>query len=332
MIHRQLRRLFYTTMALVEDEETQKNGRIIIIWGSNQAPERGAAWKLCKILSSLPLRICASHICLQPEDTQINAQIYALAQFALEAVARVRIRTHVGKMKKLARLFSGIASDAVSSPKFVFPQNTITTGTVMEVKYMLQTFGIPVSTMPITDEGEVVFNSNSEKWTNRRKIERARCNALESSSVSGDDASTTTTQKVIYSPRNSDVLFGRGQAYQNHPGNIRFRSLIDEHRDAYEQASRKEKTKVAVEIIRLLHDRNGRFLKEDGAEAWIEVDGVAARQKVSSCFRSFRKLEKIPSHDPIDSLLKKRTLKDLDNDGFKYINLEPLPLTPLDFY
>jgi hypothetical protein len=209
----------------------------------------------------------------------------------------------------------------------------------MEVKYMLQTFGIPVSTMPITNEGEVIFNSHREIWANRRKIERARCrcNALESSSISGDDASTTTTLKVIYSPRNSDVLFGRGQAYQNHPGNVRFRSLIDEYRDAYEQASRKEKTKVAVEIVRLLHDRNGRFLKEDGSKGWIEVDGVAVRQKVSSCFRSFRKLEKIPSPLPIDSLLKKRTLKDLDNDSSKYIspkyiNLEPLPCTPLDYY
>ena len=92
-----------------------------------------------------------------------------------------------------------------------------------------------------------------------------------------------------------DVLLGRGRLIQEHLGNLRYRQMIDEHKDQYDSASKLEKTNIAKKVVQLVQASQGRFLKrdegEDGGGFWIEVDDETAREKVSHSFRNRRQAE-----------------------------------------
>ena len=72
---------------------------------------------------------------------------------------------------------------------------------------------------------------------------------------------------------------------------MRFRLLIDMHISEYEEAKgRAAKTEVFEKIIRIIHQSNGKFLKEDlsskNKAGWEEVvDLSTVRNKVSHAFR-----------------------------------------------
>jgi hypothetical protein len=86
----------------------------------------------------------------------------------------------------------------------------------------------------------------------------------------------------------NDVLFGRGKSFQNHPGNIWCRQLVESKLNRYETASKREKTSVANQILRSIKEKSGRFLKFEN-NRWLEVEDSAARDKISHMFRSRRR-------------------------------------------
>jgi hypothetical protein len=92
-----------------------------------------------------------------------------------------------------------------------------------------------------------------------------------------------------------DVLLGRGKSFDQHPGNLFFRSWIDRLQSQYDQApDRTSKTSICKEIVQKIHDRNGLFLQlKEGTHGknvvWMEVSDLTARNKVANCFRSFRR-------------------------------------------
>ena len=92
-------------------------------------------------------------------------------------------------------------------------------------------------------------------------------------------------------PQPNDVLFGRGRNVQDHPGNLRLHQLIENNRTRYEDAPKWEKTVIASEIVAIIKEENGRFLKAvsgSGNKKFIVQDSEAARDKVSHTFRSRR--------------------------------------------
>jgi hypothetical protein len=146
----------------------------------------------------------------------------------------------------------------------------ITTGSQSEVSYSLQSFGIPASIFPLTEKGEVTNDYNREMWEKRRTLERAK-------------------QKVVRVgvPGRNDVLLGRGKGFQQHIGNVRYRHLIEEHLTQYESVSKIGKKELTEEVVEIIKEASGRFLKEDSA-GWAEVGDDVARFKVSHAFRSMR--------------------------------------------
>ena len=96
----------------------------------------------------------------------------------------------------------------------------------------------------------------------------------------------------IHVPSAFDVLFGKGTPFQDHPGNIRFRSKILEHQKRYEKAGRGEKLRVAQAIVGIIIQNGGMFLKPDSMGSWVSVDNNTARAKVSYSFRTARKMSK----------------------------------------
>jgi hypothetical protein len=168
-------------------------------------------------------------------------------------------------------------------------------GNTTELRYTLQTFGIPVAGMPIDENGTRTSDHDYNFWQNRNKAERQQHTARTSNSVPNAVTSSAPESRNngishVATPGNNDVLLGRGKSFQDHAGNVRFRYLIEQHHGDYETAIKNEKTAVALTILRLVHERGGRFLTASEL-GWVEVDDVSAREKIASCFRSYRKVK-----------------------------------------
>ena len=58
------------------------------------------------------------------------------------------------------------------------------------------------------------------------------------------------------------VVLGRGNPYQQYPGNLRLAQIIDEHRVAYNTSDKANKTVISKRIVELVKESNGRFLKK----------------------------------------------------------------------
>lgn len=104
-----------------------------------------------------------------------------------------------------------------------------------------------------------------------------------------------------------DVLCGREKFSFGHCGNKRFRVVIDMHRDRYQNTTLKEeKTQIIMDIIRLIEESGGRFLKrsEDYHDCWCVAGFQCSREKVSHALRS-NKHRKRKTTKPNQTMFKK---------------------------
>ena len=84
----------------------------------------------------------------------------------------------------------------------------------------------------------------------------------------------------------NDVLCGRGGGTNVHPGNRRFRDLINANRRAYLKARKNDKPAISRSIVRTIREMNGRFLKKDEKSGlWFEIGDDGAREKTSQALR-----------------------------------------------
>ena len=103
----------------------------------------------------------------------------------------------------------------------------------------------------------------------------------------------------IAKPTEHDVLCGRGGGTNNHPGNVKFRLLINDYKLRYLAASKVDKPKVARDVVDAWRSLNppGRFLARKGdskkgpgsvkadGNVWYDVGDKKAREKASQCLR-----------------------------------------------
>lgn len=75
----------------------------------------------------------------------------------------------------------------------------------------------------------------------------------------GDDSSQKATTRIatadwplrgIKEPHENDVLYGRGGGTNHHPGNKRYRKMVEDRKLDYVNSKRLDKPMVALEIIR----------------------------------------------------------------------------------
>ena len=96
----------------------------------------------------------------------------------------------------------------------------------------------------------------------------------------------------ISEPTNNDCLFGRGGGTNHHPGNKKFRELVDKRKDEYKAAKKSDKAIVAMEIITNWRAQSppGRFLKlEENTKLYNDVGDDKAREKTSQALREKEK-------------------------------------------
>lgn len=92
----------------------------------------------------------------------------------------------------------------------------------------------------------------------------------------------------------NDVLLGRGGFTNHFPGNRSFRQLIIQNQLRYYLASKASKPLIADQILKIVRSRNGRFLKKNENDVWIDVGDNRAKEKVAQALREkgpeFKKL------------------------------------------
>lgn len=109
-----------------------------------------------------------------------------------------------------------------------------------------------------------------------------------------------------YKPCATDVLCGRGKEYYHHPGNKRFRSLVELSLPGYTNAPNKlHKTMIVKGIIETIRESGSGFVREMEDGSWVEIGDHCAREKVGQTFRQLR-----PS-----SALRKKALKKSKSDS-----------------
>ena len=98
-------------------------------------------------------------------------------------------------------------------------------------------------------------------------------------------------KSFISQPHQHDVLGGRGNSSNMHPGNIMFRDLVMQDHAKYSLASNAEKKNIASQIIDTIKNKNppGRFLTQDKETgAWICMSSEKASQKVCQRLREYK--------------------------------------------
>jgi hypothetical protein len=130
---------------------------------------------------------------------------------------------------------------------------------------------------------------------------RERYAALRNHQIRFEDAIDPNAERV-YKLHKSDVVFGRGRGFQDHPGNQRMRDMIEKYKTQYHSLKREGKRKLVESVYKEIKDGGGRFLKKLNGEyeedIWVVVDRPIAFQKVSHTMRC-----------------RKSIIKQLDGDG-----------------
>jgi hypothetical protein len=120
----------------------------------------------------------------------------------------------------------------------------------------------------------------------------------------------------------TDVLCGRDKLSHAHCGNKRFRDIIGMNREAYQTApSRERKTSITCQIVSIVREFGGRFLRvDDATREWVDIGDTHAREKVSHALRNakdpnrprIRKRRAVRIHvpSPEEDALFEETLRD----------------------
>ena len=127
-----LKACVYVWLMLVEDEENQKRGLVLLMFQMGSLDvgisSRTMARELPRVLSWLPLRVCALHFCTENDFVAFS---FRASVVAAPADVRARHRCH--------------------------------NGTYTEIMYSLLGYGIPVALIP-TNDGVAIKKSNLNRW------------------------------------------------------------------------------------------------------------------------------------------------------------------------
>ena len=259
-----LQMFWYNMMTMLEDEETQKSGVILVMYATGDTadlfhtspnhPMYEAFWKWPRIFPYVPHRIEALHFWY---DDPAVKPLLAVLQMGAGPYYRQRLRVHF-------------------------------TGSVQEGVYSLMTYGIPTQDIPVGNSGDVVKTKYHSSWLKRRRTKE-----FWESQHRGESGNDGEEQEFpgIEIPSRKDVLLGRGRPINGHAGNRTLHETIKSFRNEYDTAKGKgTKTSIAQKIVDLVHQSGGRFLKRDDELDgwWVEVTNDVALDKVCHGFRAKR--------------------------------------------
>lgn len=271
------RATWYFTMTMMQDEETQRKGVVLIMYNyCGYKDQVDLTTSANQLRIAMPQRIEATHICSDDPTHQICV---TGVQLFVDPNSRFRLRPHLR--------------------------------TVEENDFELQTFGIPTHDSPMKVDGTWSTHWHKEWLTAHRVREESLLTRSKTiDTISQVSPCNQDNEDFILVPRRFDVLFGKGKREREHTGNLRALHLCDMYWEAYESSNKYGKTEVAEKIVLIIQQSGGRFLKPTNSGAWVEVDDTAAREKIAHFFRFMRSKNKVaaPSSDDISSSESSNTI------------------------
>mmetsp|Transcript_15309 Transcript_15309/g.42484 ORF Transcript_15309/g.42484 Transcript_15309/m.42484 type:complete len:611 (+) Transcript_15309:263-2095(+) len=270
------------------DVITQRKGLIVMAWFDSSFVERNESWKIkYKFYQMTSTRISAIHFC-SPDTPHYRIR---------RAVATMRCGDeHLSKV-----IFS--------------------LGESVEVHYKLQSYGIPTEHIPISWTGKVKTQYLKQWMRIRQAIECTDVQHDTSTSEGSDSSSSLTSCAIIECPQFDDVVFRQGTSGVCHPGNVKFRSLIEsillQENESQrmqkqllnllqqEQHDKKKKRKIKIKIKRpkqlaldiyeerlRISSKAGRYLIWNNDKGWWNeiIDKEQILMKIEYMVREFQKL------------------------------------------
>ena len=218
-----LKILMYTSWVIGNDIDSQRKGTVLISMfepsfpqkPTHEAPLRPSDHWL------MTVRTSAMHICTP--DTPFFRLRRNFFTMAIGSNNRTRLRLHIG--------------------------------TPIELRYILQVYGIPIDSIPITYTGKMKLSFVRQWLRIRNMIE-------DQEKLIANNFSTNNI--IVEAPYPNDVLFKQGDSFTSHPGNEMLRNLIDSKvKQLYEMENSKpsKKKELILEIMdEMQHTYSGRFL------------------------------------------------------------------------
>lgn len=89
-------------------------------------------------------------------------------------------------------------------------------------------------------------------------------------------------------PASNDIICARGSVASRHPGNLRYKAIVRQHRGPYQNVKHRfGKGEVTNAVIARVREHGGRFVKFDKkTKSWVELGRDAVYDKVSHALRS----------------------------------------------
>lgn len=205
LVSKQTKLAIYFCWTAGDDVDAQLKGIVILVWFDKNFDQPPSKHKT-KMHELVTVRICALHLCTP--DTPFFRFRRAIVTMRAAHV-RTKLRAHVG--------------------------NT------MELTYILQGYGIPTDTLPITYSGTVKLQA-VRQWMRLR-------NFLEEPIFQN----SAEILSIVECPYPNDIVFRQGTSILTHPGNASFRNLIA---SKFEEIDRRLKNENGKENPKLAKDMN----------------------------------------------------------------------------
>ncbi|CAJ1968355.1 unnamed protein product [Cylindrotheca closterium] len=285
---------FYLRMIAMEDEAFQKKGMVLVIPSGKESefmekveqPAMQTAVKdMTRLSEALPGYTQSIHFCFSNVTSVGAIVVFGMVRFMMVAFSNlITIRSRIHKASSQEECLS-----------------------------KLQAFGIPVAVIPKSPADNDYHTTVLQR---RKRLEHKRRQRKQRQGDDGKRSSSQSDQEseqvedsddegftvsfdpldekcnwICAGPGPSDVILGRGRKANNHTGNIRLRTMVEELSDVYKTSSKKQKTEITQRVVDSIHI-NGRFLKESEMIGWVEVPDEVARIKVSHAFRDSYKVKR----------------------------------------
>jgi hypothetical protein len=115
-------------------------------------------------------------------------------------------------------------------------------GTPVELRYILQVYGIPVEFIPMTYTGKIK-SSYIRQWLRLRNMIEDQEKLIATNS--------NTNNIIVEAPYLNDVLFKTGASFTSHPGNITLHNLIESKvKKLYENNNNKPQLQVVIKELK----------------------------------------------------------------------------------
>ena len=148
---------------------------------------------------------------------------------------------------------------------------------MIELKYTLKGYGIPVELIPLTDTGNIK-TAYLKQWIKLRK----NLESLNENRGISDGS-------IIECPGSNDVVFRQGTSVSCHPGNVQFRCLLESITSPEETPLKSTQAEMAEMLIKKIESLGGQFLKWDSQGYWSEMrNKMNIHTKVSLSIRDFK--------------------------------------------